>query len=83
MIYLWLVASSLAKVLAVAPLGGWGGLCLVLQQCWLFSVAQRLMWDGSLQVGVCLGIGSWRNWEHCWHDHGHCAPPPLWFLGVS
>lgn len=29
--------------------GGWGGLCLVLQQWWLFSVAQRAMWDGSLQ----------------------------------
>lgn len=50
MIFLWLVASSLTTVLTVAWLALEGGeVCLVLQQCWLFCVAQSAMWDGSLQ----------------------------------
>lgn len=82
MIYLWLMASSLAKVLAVARLGGWGGLCLVLQQCWLFSVAQRLMWDGSLQGESRLvfawgsvpgGTGSIAGMTMATVLHHHCG----------
>lgn len=34
-----------------------GEVCLVLQQCWLFSVAQRAMWDGSLQGESSLMFG--------------------------